>query len=40
MRLDCACVFSVYFSKSKKWIVPIIKSINWNIGPHHVQLDF
>ena len=40
MRLDCTCAFSVYFSESEMWIVPIIKSINWNIGPHHVQLDF
>ena len=22
------------------WIVPIIKSINWNMSPHHVQQDF
>ena len=40
MRLDCTCVFSVYFPKSEIWIVPIIKPINWNMGPHHIQLDF
>ena len=40
MRLDCTCAFSIYFTKSEMWIVPIIKSINWNRGPRHVQLDF
>ena len=40
MRLDCTCAFSVYFSKSEMWIVPIIKSINSNMSPRHVQLDF
>ena len=40
MRLDCTCAFSVYSSKSDMLIVPIIKPINWNMGPHHVQLYF
>ena len=39
MHLDCTCAFSVYISKSEMWIVPIIKPIDCNIGPHHGQLD-
>ena len=40
MRLDCISAFGVSFSKSEMWIMPIIKPNNWNIGPHHGQLDF
>ena len=35
MHLDYTGAFSVYFSKSEMWILPIIKPI----GPHHGQLD-
>ena len=39
MRVDDTCSFSVYFSKSEMWIVPITKPINWNMGPQHGHLD-
>ena len=40
MHLYCTCKFKVYFLKCEMWTMPIIEPINWNISPHHGQLDF
>ena len=40
VHLDCTPAFTVSFSKSEMWTVPIIKPNNWNIdSPHHGPLD-